>query len=352
MARHRASHRTRRARGQTGLPGAVPRDHPPRDPGGARAPGGAPGEPGEFPARPARPRLSGGLQPVAGAVVEDSLQPLRRTGAESGASPDRGSGDRDRSVRGAGVLEHTRGRSRSPALFRPSVQLSRGEDRAVHVHHGVHRFRRPGDPQAARLARARGPVGHHPEAPPRAARSVHHRDAAAGGFEPSRIQREPDHARRATAVRRGWRRRPHHLHANRFGQPRGGSGSGAAGLRGGHVRSRRGSRDTAAAPHAHAQRAGGARSGATDLAGPNPRLAARHALARSAPRLRAHLAARGREPDEARGHGRRDRRPRLWRGQRVPGDRLHGRRPGPSRGLRGSRCPSDRLRRRSGACRR
>ena len=180
----------------------------------------------------------------------------------------------DRRVRSARVLEHPRGRARSPALLRPpccATAERRWSSSRSPPSPPRSRPRRPSSCMHRAGSRCCRHV--HPEAPPCPAGPVHHRDAAAGGLEPPRIQREPDHARRAGAVRRRRRRRPHHLHANRFGQPRGGGGGRDPGLRGRHVRPRRGARDAAAPPHAHAQRAGGARSGAPDLAGADPGVA-------------------------------------------------------------------------------
>ena len=96
--------------------------------------------PGRRAAGAPRARLSGRLQPVAGAVAQGAARPVRRPRAIAGAAHDRRARGGDRSLHRPRVLEH-RGRVRASVagVHRQADQARRQEVRAVHHHRRRHR---------------------------------------------------------------------------------------------------------------------------------------------------------------------------------------------------------------------
>ena len=104
-----------------GVPGGLQRDHQARRPGGGgQSPGNFHG-PGQCPAGPAGPGLSGGLQPLAPAVEEGAARTLGGAGAKPGPAPDRRARAGDRGLQDPRILDHRRGyRPRRARASRPA----------------------------------------------------------------------------------------------------------------------------------------------------------------------------------------------------------------------------------------
>ena len=135
-------------------------------------------------------------------------------------------------------------------------------------------------------------------------RAVHYLDASAGGGQKARLHREPDDAGRPAALRgcrcRGWRGRPHHLHAYRFDHPRGRGGDGDSRVHRENVRFRQRAARAACLSHARKKCAGGARGDPADLRRAHPGITRQGAGERPGEALRTGLETHGRLSDAAR----------------------------------------------------
>ena len=120
------------ARRQGAASRRVFRDHAARDHRGGQPSAQDVARPGQRAAGAARARLSGRLQPVAGAVAQGPARPVGRARAVAGAAHDRRARGGDRSVQGARILDDPgRLRASGSALRRAPAEIARQEVRAV-----------------------------------------------------------------------------------------------------------------------------------------------------------------------------------------------------------------------------
>ena len=127
--------RARRPRGQAGAPRGVLRDHAQRHPRRRRRAARAVARAGERAAGAPRARLPGRLQPLAAAVEEGAPGTVRRPRAEPRAAHDLRARGGDRSLQGAGILDHRgRGRAQRAELPAEAARVPRQQGRAVQLH--------------------------------------------------------------------------------------------------------------------------------------------------------------------------------------------------------------------------
>ena len=149
--------------------------------------------------RPARARLPGRLQPVAGALAQASRRPLGRPGAVGRAAAGQRPRARNREIRRTRILV-AGGDARDPAtgdVRGPPRRRRRQEDPAPRYRH---RRRSRSVQEGAGNGRLlcgqhRGQAG-----PAQSATAVHDLDPAAGGEPQARLRARPYHAGRAAAL--------------------------------------------------------------------------------------------------------------------------------------------------------